>query len=83
MICQNQRHREYYHDLLSESYDGLVGLVRASSSVNVLLPQLVNQLLHVEGIHSSKVSYGSHVVECSCLVSVVLHGFYLSLAIHP
>jgi len=50
MLCQNQRRRGYYHDVPSESSDGLVGLARACSSLDFLLPQLVNQLLHVEGI---------------------------------
>jgi len=83
MLCQNQRHRGYYHDVPSESSDGLVELARAWYSLNVLLPQLVNQLLHVEGIPSSKFSCGSHVVDRSCLVSIVLRRFYLSVAIHP
>jgi len=83
MLCQNQRLRGYYHDVRSESSDGLVGLARALSSLNVLLPQLVNQLLHIEGIPSSKFSCGSHVVDRSCLVSVLLRRFYLSVAIHP
>jgi len=83
MLCQNQRRRGYYHDVPSESSDGLVGLARAWSSLNVLLPQLVNQLLHVEGIPRSKFSCRSHVVDRSCSVSVVLRRFYLSVAIHP
>jgi len=52
MLCHNQRRRGDYHDLPSESYDCLVGLALAWSSLNVLLPQLVNQLLHVERIPS-------------------------------
>ena len=83
MHCQNQPHRGYYHDVPSESYHGLVGLVRAWSSLNVLLPQLVNELLHVEGIPSSKVSCGSHIVDSGCLVSVGLRRFYLRVPIHP
>jgi len=83
MLCQNQRRRGYYHDVPSEFADGLLGWARAWSSLNVLLPQLVNQLLHVEGIPSSKFSCGSHVVDRSCLVSVMLHRYYLSVAIHP
>jgi len=83
MLCQNQRRGGYYHDVPSESSDGLVGFARALSSINVLLPQLVNQLLHVEGIPSSKFSSGSQVVDHSCLVSVVLRRFYLSVAIDP
>ena len=38
MLCQNQGRRGYYHDVLSESSDGLVGLGWAWSSLNVLLP---------------------------------------------
>jgi len=83
MLCQNQRRRGYYHDVPSESSDRLVGLAWAWSSLNVLLPQLVNQLLHVEGIPSSKFTCGSHVVDRSCLVSVVLRRVPLSVAIHP
>jgi len=65
----------------SESYDGLVGLAWVWSSLNVLLPELVNQLQHVEGIAGSKVSCGSHVVHRSCSVSVVLHPFHFSVTI--
>jgi len=83
MLYQNQRCRGYYHEVPSESSDGLVGLARAGSSLNVLLPQLVNQLLHVEGIPSSKFSCGSQVVLRSFLVSVMLRRFYLSVAILP
>jgi len=83
MLCQNQQRRGYYHDVPSESSDGLVELAQAWSSLNILLPQLVNQLLHVKGIPSSKFTCGSHVVDRSCLVSVVLCRFYLSVAIHP
>jgi len=62
MLCQNQRRPGYYHDIPSESFNGLVGFAQAWSFLNVLLPQLVNQLLHIEGIPSSKVSCGSHVI---------------------
>ena len=83
MLCQNQQHCGYYHDVPSESNDGLVVLARVWPSLNVLLPQLVTELLHVEGIPSSKALYGSHAVDCSCLVSVMLRRFYLRVAVHP
>jgi len=83
MLGQNQRPRGYYHDVPSESTDGVVGFARAWSSLNVLLPQLANQLLQVEGILRSKFSCRSHVVNPSCIVSVALCKFYLSVAIHP
>jgi len=83
MLCQNQRRRGYYHDVPSESSDGLVGLAGAWSSLNVLLSHLANQVLHLEGIPSSKFSCGSHVVDRSCLVCVVLRRCYLIVTIHP
>jgi len=72
MLCPNQQLRGYYPNLPSESYDWLVGLAGVWSSLNVPLPQLVNQLLHVERIPSSKDSCGLLVVDHSCLVFVVL-----------
>ena len=56
MLCQNQRGGRYYHDVPSESYDALVGPARACSSPNALQPPLINQLLHIKGIPSAKVS---------------------------
>jgi len=83
MLCQNQPRRGYYHDVPLESYDRLVEFARAWSSLNVLLPLLVNQCQHVGGIPCSKVSCQSHLVDSRCLLPVMLPRFYLSVTIHP
>ena len=52
MLCKNQLRREYYPEVPLESYNGLVGLAQVWFCLNVPLPQLVNQLLQVDGIPS-------------------------------
>jgi len=83
MPCQNQRRCGHYHDLPSESYNGLGKLAQVSSSLKVSLPQLVNQPVHIEGFPSSNVLCKLHVVNHSRSVSVLLHGFYLSVIMYP